>query len=106
MNEDLLCLNDAIAKNIRQQIRRLNEKAPFKGIVTEVKIKDFLKKETVPEYFEDGLIMNFKKVIIITIEGKRDLEVGDKLANRHGHKGVVGAILSDDEMPQWRGQPL
>ena len=106
LNEDLLCLNDAVAENIRQQIRRLNEKAPFKGIVTEVKIKDFLKKETVPEYFEDELIMNFKKMIIITIEGKRDLEVGDKLANRHGHKGVVGAILSDDEMPQWRGQPL
>ena len=106
LNADLLCFNDSVAENIRQQIRRLNEKAPFKGIVTEVKIKDFLKKETVPEYFEDELIMNFKKMIIITIEGKRDLEVGDKLANRHGHKGVVGAILSDDEMPQWRGQPL
>lgn len=106
LNKDLLCLNNAVAKNIRQQIRRLNEKAPFEGIVTEVKIKDFLKKETVSEYFEDELIMNFKKMIIITIEGKRDLEVGDKLANRHGHKGVVGAILSDDEMPRWRGQPL
>ena len=106
LNADLLCFNKSVAENIRQQIRRLNEKAPFEGIVTEVKIMDFLKKETVSEYFEDELIMNFKKVIIITIEGKRDLEVGDKLANRHGHKGVVGAILSDDEMPQWRGQPL
>jgi len=27
------------------------------------------------------------------------LEVGDKLSNRHGTKGVVGAILPDDQMP-------
>ena len=26
-------------------------------------------------------------------------EVGDKLSNRHGAKGVVGAVLPDDEMP-------
>jgi hypothetical protein len=27
------------------------------------------------------------------------LELGDKLSDRHGTKGVVGAILTDDEMP-------
>lgn len=26
-------------------------------------------------------------------------EVGDKLSNRHGAKGVIGAVLRDDEMP-------
>ncbi|MEQ8192817.1 MAG: hypothetical protein ABRQ39_32955, partial [Candidatus Eremiobacterota bacterium] len=33
-------------------------------------------------------------------EGKyRSLEVGDKLSNRHGNKGVVSLILEDKEMP-------
>jgi hypothetical protein len=28
-----------------------------------------------------------------------NMEIGDKLSNRHGTKGVIGAILPDDEMP-------
>ena len=39
----------------------------------------------------------FVKVYIRTEEPAR---VGDKLANRHGNKGVIGAILPDSEMPK------
>jgi len=34
-----------------------------------------------------------------TIRDKRKAEIGDKLANRHGHKGVISKILYDHEMP-------
>lgn len=36
---------------------------------------------------------------IITYRAKRKVEVGFKLAGKHGNKGVVGEIKPDDEMP-------
>lgn len=36
----------------------------------------------------------------------RMLEIGDKLSNLHGNKGVVAAILPDKEMPKVDGKPL
>jgi len=41
-----------------------------------------------------------------SIETERPLQVGDKLCNRHGNKGVVSAIIPDEEMPQVDGQHL
>ncbi len=40
------------------------------------------------------------------LEIERPLEVGDKLCNRHGNKGVVSSILPDSEMPKVHGQHL
>jgi DNA-directed RNA polymerase subunit beta len=57
------------------------------GIVLEVK-----------EYFED-LPLGVKKKYRVYIAKKRKIEVGDKMAGRHGNKGVVSAILPEEEMP-------
>lgn len=49
--------------------------------------------------------MNYEDAIVVSesaaarLASPEPLEVGDKLSNRHGAKGVVGAILPDDEMP-------
>ena len=48
----------------------------------------------------------YREVIRIHIHDALPLAAGDKLANRHGHKGVVGKILPDDEMPRWQDKPL
>lgn len=44
---------------------------------------------------EDGMIKQVK----VYIASKKRLEVGDKLAGRHGNKGVVARIVEDEDMP-------
>jgi len=44
---------------------------------------------------DDGVIKQVK----VYIASKKRLEVGDKLAGRHGNKGVVARIVKDEDMP-------
>jgi hypothetical protein len=50
--------------------------------------------------------MTYEDAIVVSESAARRLasapwvaEIGDKLSNRHGTKGVIGAVLPDDEMP-------
>lgn len=40
-----------------------------------------------------------REVVRVYVAQKRKLQVGDKLANRHGNKGVVAKILPVEDMP-------
>ncbi len=40
-----------------------------------------------------------REVVRVYVAQKRKLQVGDKLANRHGNKGVVSKILPPEDMP-------
>ena len=86
------------------------ECAPWDGKVLGVEVWDLLSVEGggIPAdwYRPNDLVVHDRQLIRITLERTRLLAVGDKLANRHGHKGVVGAILPDREMPRWHGRPL
>lgn len=44
---------------------------------------------------ESGII----KKIVIEVAQVRNISVGDKLAGRHGNKGVISTILPEEEMP-------
>lgn len=47
------------------------------------------------------------KGLAVFVKAVMPMQVGDKIANRYGGKGVVGKIYSDDQMPQDRdGKPL
>ncbi len=39
------------------------------------------------------------KQVKVYVASKRKLQVGDKMAGRHGNKGVIAKIMSDEEMP-------
>lgn len=44
---------------------------------------------------DDGIVKQVK----VYIASKKRLEVGDKMAGRHGNKGVVSRIVKDEDMP-------
>jgi len=47
----------------------------------------------------DELPTDVLKMVKVFIARKRKLQVGDKLAGRHGNKGVLARILPEEEMP-------
>ena len=50
-------------------------------------------------YKEDDLPPGVLKTVRVYIAIKRQLAVGDKMAGRHGNKGVVSRILPEEDMP-------
>ena len=61
------------------------------GIVHDVKI--YTKDDN------DDLPSGVSKVIRVYIIQKRKIQVGDKMAGRHGNKGVISLILPSEDMP-------
>ncbi|GHU77896.1 hypothetical protein FACS189462_0980 [Spirochaetia bacterium] len=56
---------------------------------------------------KDDLNPGVDEVVKVLIATKRKLRVGDKMAGRHGNKGVVARILPEEDMPYMEdGTPL
>ncbi len=74
------------------------------------------KKALIETYFEgkmdkmragDELPPGVIKMVKVYIAIKRKLSVGDKMAGRHGNKGVLSRILPEEDMPYFReGTPV
>ena len=47
----------------------------------------------------DELPSGVLKKVVVYVASKRKLSVGDKIAGRHGNKGVVAKILPEEDMP-------
>ena len=47
----------------------------------------------------DELPSGVLEMVKVTVATKRTLSVGDKVAGRHGNKGVIAKILPDEDMP-------
>ncbi len=69
------------------------------GIVVDVKV--FTREN------KDELDPGVSKLVRVYIAQKRKISVGDKMAGRHGNKGVVSRILPEEDMPFMEdGTPL
>ena len=69
------------------------------GIVHDIKI--FTKDDT------DELPAGVSKIIRVYIAQKRKITVGDKMAGRHGNKGVISLVLPSEDMPYLKdGTPV
>ncbi len=62
------------------------------GIVVDVKV--FTREDS-----RDELPPGVNKVVRCYLAQKRKISVGDKMAGRHGNKGVVSRILPEEDMP-------
>jgi DNA-directed RNA polymerase subunit beta len=52
----------------------------------------------------DGIDPGIVKQVKVYIASKRKLSVGDKMAGRHGNKGVVAKIVPEEDMPFLAGR--
>jgi DNA-directed RNA polymerase subunit beta len=67
---------------------------------TQLSILENLKKERINELKKgDVLPSGVIKMIKVYVASKRHIQVGDKLAGRHGNKGVVSIIVPREDMP-------
>src|SRR5699024_10663685 len=48
---------------------------------------------------DDDLAPGVNEMIRVYVAQKRKIQDGDKLAGRHGNKGVVGKVLPPEDMP-------
>ena len=84
-----------------REVRDTSLRVPHggEGIVHDVKI--FTKEDT------DELPAGVSKIVRVYIAQKRKISVGDKMAGRHGNKGVISLVLPEEDMPYLsNGQPV
>ena len=75
-----------------REVRDTSVRVPHgeSGIVVDVKVFDREK---------DDLKHGVNRLVRVYIAQKRKISVGDKMAGRHGNKGVISRILPEEDMP-------
>ena len=76
-----------------REVRDTSLRVPHGEAGTIVDVKVFTRENS------DELAPGVNQVIRIYIAQKRKISVGDKMAGRHGNKGVISRILPEEDMP-------
>ena len=76
-----------------REVRDTSLRCPHGAYGTIVDVKIFTKENS------DELGTGVNEVIRVYIAQKRKISVGDKMAGRHGNKGVISRILPEEDMP-------
>ena len=90
-------------RNLQTELAQ-DEEVRFKEIIQhtsrEIERIRILKDEAVERLQKpDELPPGVLKRVQISIAQKRKLQVGDKMAGRHGNKGVISKVLREEDMP-------
>jgi DNA-directed RNA polymerase subunit beta len=77
-----------------REVRDTSLKVPHgeSGIVVDVKV---FSRENKDEDLKPGV----NQLVRVYVASKRKISVGDKMAGRHGNKGVISRILPEEDMP-------
>jgi DNA-directed RNA polymerase subunit beta len=91
--------DETIEERVAEVIGKLYQQIDFIKFVFDDKIQKLKRGDDLPP----GVI----KMVKVYIAIKRKLQVGDKMAGRHGNKGVVSRILPEEDMPYMEdGRPV
>ncbi len=95
-------LSDVDLKTLRVANRAANERiraaidaATRERAKVEEKAEDQIDKILQPDELPPGVI----QLVKVYIAEKRKISVGDKMAGRHGNKGIVARIVPEEDMP-------
>jgi len=83
--------DEGLASNIRKIDEKAEEDLEILRTIREEKLARLHRGDDLPP----GVI----KMVKVYVAVKRKLSVGDKMAGRHGNKGVVSRILPEEDMP-------
>ena len=83
------------AKGKLEDIRRIEERTDRR-----IKVLEKISDEKIAQLQKgDELAPGVIKMVKVYVAMKRKLSVGDKMAGRHGNKGVIANILKEEDMP-------
>ncbi len=97
------------AQNFLNHFEQLDIRSPQKKADCRKAIKDFwsIVEEAIDE--RDQILNSMKRgdelpagvlqMVKVYVASKRQISVGDKMAGRHGNKGVISKILPEEDMP-------
>ncbi len=98
-NNIALVEEEATEENVRVLLANLERKVAAVEALFETKLEKLKASDELPP----GVIRLVKVYVAI----KRKLSVGDKMAGRHGNKGVLSRILPEEDMPYFEdGTPV
>ncbi len=89
--EESWCDRPAIDAKVDELLRYASEQIQLVQEQTERQVERLSRGDELPP----GII----QLVKVYIAKKRKLSVGDKMAGRHGNKGVVAAIVPEEDMP-------
>jgi DNA-directed RNA polymerase subunit beta len=83
------------SRDIASEIKDLEQRTERQIAILEHLYKEKIEKIKKGDELAPGVI----KMVKVFIAMKRKLSVGDKMAGRHGNKGVIARILPEEDMP-------
>jgi DNA-directed RNA polymerase subunit beta len=80
---------------VNEKVRAVLEAAQAERAKIEEKSEDQIDKILQPDELPPGVI----QLVKVYIAEKRKISVGDKMAGRHGNKGIIARIVPEEDMP-------
>jgi DNA-directed RNA polymerase subunit beta len=82
-------------KEMAERIRRVIDEAQERIDAAKARTENQIDKVFDPDELPPGVV----QLVKVYIAEKRKIAVGDKMAGRHGNKGIIAQIASEEDMP-------